>query len=254
MPSPVRRALTALALVGSFAAATAAQTPGSEVALATGRLRPGPQWTVLRAAELAAATRPNDPQAPLARTMLGAAIDGVRARDRTALHVLLHGAGPNDQLRLVNAYHVPGSMRASALRDPQAIDDLRRATEQRLAAEGTTVTYDGSSHPQLWPVDGLRLRFAVRAEALQWFVDYHTVPAGDAVQFFETLHFADDTAADGEIAALLRTFDGAREPTGAKLLPTILFGAVGGLCAGLALTFWRRKKAADAAGTPGRSR
>ena len=237
------RTLTAVVTFTLLAPVAAQQV---ELAGGTGRIAPGQEWTVLRQAELAAATRPTDPTGALPRAMLQGVVDELRTRARTADHVLLHAAGPADQLRMINCYHGDGSTTGAELRDPKAIEALRRAVEPNVATGGATATFGGHSHPDLWPTGSLSLRFDVQMQDQRWTLDYHVVPAGSSLQFFEVLHFPDDPAAVPAIEAVLRSFDGARDGRRSSLVTSALTGAlIGGL---LGVSAWSaRRRTAQAA-------
>jgi hypothetical protein len=178
----------------------------------TGAMTVPAGWTVLRATELAAPARATDPEAEPARTMLLTAIAQVQQQQRTAEHVICHmpGAAPGS-LRMVNAYSAAGRTTAEELVTAESAEAIRETLEPLLRSPGTTVTYAGHADAKLCPIGSLVLRFQLASADLRWELQHHVVPAGPRLQYFETLHSADDTEAPAAIAALLATFDGARE-------------------------------------------
>ena len=216
--------------------------PQDRVPLAggTGTLAAGAPWTVLREAEFNASERASDPRQEPARTVLAATVDALRTARRTAQHVVLHAPGTTGQLRLINCYHGSPSLRGSELRETAVIDQLRHVVEPKLQAEGVTVTYRGHAHPELFPVGCARLRFELRAAETRWTVDYHAVPAGEAMQFFETMYFGDDAGAEQAIETVLRTFDGARDPSRSSALGRMVRNGVIGMVAALVVFGLRR--------------
>ncbi|MBL8754101.1 MAG: hypothetical protein JNK15_12445 [Planctomycetes bacterium] len=216
----------------------------------TGHLRPGPEWVVLDATRLAQKERTDDPKPELARAMLGGVVEELRKRDRTGQHVVLHTTGANDRLRLINCYRADGSAKGSDLRGKTVIDAMKKAIEPTIAAEGATGTFVDHVHPDLFATGSVRLRFEVRLQDQRWFLDYHAVPAGPSLQFFEVLHFPDDPDAEGAIEAVLRSFDGARDGYRRSLLENAMYGgAIGGVLGGL--LWWRRRRKAASVPTPG---
>jgi uncharacterized MnhB-related membrane protein len=222
--------------LAAAAAAQRADLPGG-----TGHLAPGAEWTVLTAADLALAERPSDPKEEFAHTILRATVDTVRAKGRTADHVIVYSMGPRGALRLINCYHSDVRTTGAELHEPEVAESMRKALEPALAAEGVTVQYLGDDHPDLWGTGSLRLRFDVRAANVHHLLDYHAVPAGDALQFFEVLRMSDDADAEAAVGAVLRTFDGARDSRSRSLVNAAIASAVGGAIAGLVYWWMRRR-------------
>lgn len=228
----------------ALAALLAAATPAQQVAFPhrVGHLTPGPGWTVLGAADLAAAERASDPAAEPARGVLRAVIAELQSRQRAAEHVLLHAAGPHGALRLVNAYTAPVHATGAALREPAAAARMRQALEPELARGGAKVTFLGDDDPGLFRTGSTRLRFLQETAAGTFRLDHHAVPAGDRVVYFETIWTPGDAEAEAAIAAVVRTFDGARDSLADPMLRNLMLGAVLGGGAGVLMALWRRRR------------
>lgn len=203
------------------------------------QLRPG--WTPLTAPDLAADTRPSDPSEDPARTMLQGMVAALRAADRQRDNVLLHGPGTvAGTVRIVNAYCIEGRLPSSALRDPTAENEVRKSVEKTLVSPGVTVRYVGATQPRLFDIDIGAFTWALSFGDHACHVVLYLVPAGDRVQYFETSTFDVDPDGAGEIEALLRTFDGAREPWGSSIWRSALLGGLTGTLAGLVVMLLRR--------------
>lgn len=212
----------------------------------TGSLGALPGWTAV-----AGGGPPATPAAPALAEPARALLDGVfatlRERQREAEHVLVHAPGSRPgELRLVNCYSSPDPTRSQDLQDAAFVDRLRAALEQNLTSPGVTVKCLGSRQPGLFPVGSLALEFAVVADGLELRVEHHVVPAGDRTQNFETTWFPNDVDARGEIEAVLRTFDGAREGAPDHTLRNMLLGgAIGGILGVITARRRRRRQLAD---------
>lgn len=233
---------TLLAL-SALATALPSQKIAPQVALPqdTGTLSPPAAWTVLRAAELDAAERSTDPRDEPAKGLLRERIETLRQDQRTAEHVILHAAGEHGRLRLVDAYSAAGGTSAAALRGHEAAAQVRGNLEPALRAGSATVEFLGHDDPQLFATGSLRLRFRRTIGATSYLVHHHVVPAGDRTAYFEVAFFPDDAPADAEVAALLRTFDGARDGTDRTLRNMLLGGLLGG-ATGVMAAMWRRRR------------
>jgi hypothetical protein len=237
---PVHVAPLAIAL--AFLSVCTLRAQRVELAGKTGTLAPPAEWTVLTPAALAANERADDPQPEPARTIVRNLATALRTKGSTADHVLLHSLGKGGELRSINAYHGPVSATVAELRGDNFLAGLRGAFTDSLQSGGAKATFVATEFPTLWPTGSLRLRFAVRAGELEYTIDYHVVPAGTSLQFFEALHFATDADAPAAIDSVLRTFDGAKEPQRTNLLAAALLGACTGGTAGLVVWFLRRRK------------
>jgi hypothetical protein len=226
-----------------------ASLPAQQVSLPgrTGKLTPPGGWTVLSANELAAPSRAGDPAAEPARTMLTAMIGELQQRQRTAEHVVLHQLGTGDALRSINAWSIPGSATSSALQQADAVTQVREALTTAMAAGGAKVEFVGHDDPKLFGNGSLRLRFALQQGDRRWLLQHHVVPAGDRLQYFETVAMPGDGGADDAFAAVLRTFDGARDGTAPSTLTNMVLGGVCGGLAGIAAAMWRRRRLQRAA-------
>ncbi|HEX5053122.1 MAG TPA: hypothetical protein VFZ65_15210 [Planctomycetota bacterium] len=236
-PKPPRAGLLPL-LTASLLAQAPVPLPGG-----TGTLTPAPAWTVLHTAELAASGRDTDPTAEPGATLLRTAITEVQAQQRTEQHVFFHapGAVPGS-LRLVDAFSSAGGAGTDDLVTAARADTIRKVLEPTLAAPGAKVTYLGHADADLYHVPSLVLRFEVARGDVRWQLQHHVVPAGERVQYFETWHLAGDTDAPAAIAALLATFDGAREQPGDPILRNMLIGGGAGALAGVLTALWRRRR------------
>jgi hypothetical protein len=242
--APMRAIAVTFACLCSFVLLPAQQVqlPG-----ATGKLVPPAGWTVLQASELAAPSRANDPTAEPARTMLLAMVGELQTHQRTGEHVLLHQLGAGDALRSINAWSVPGSATTAALLQADAVTKVREAMLTSLAAAGAKVEFVGHDDPKLFGNGSLRLRFALQQGELRWLLQHHLVPAGERLQYFETLALPGDAGADDAFAAVLRTFDGAVDGTPPSTLTNMVLGGVCGGLAGIATALWRRRRLQRAA-------
>lgn len=133
-------------------------------------------------------------------------------------------------LRLLHAYSAEGPATAAGLQAETAVAAMQKALTTHLDGPDAKATFVAAEPVTLFAVGGVALRFArvIAGQAMQ-FVHY-AVPAGDRVQYFETLWSEGDTEAPAAFAAILRSFDGAREPAEDKTLQQMLLGGViGGL-------------------------
>ncbi len=236
------------ALTGTLLAAQQVVLPHD-----AGMLSPPAAWTVLRAAELDAAERITDPRDEPARGLLRDRIETLRKDQRTAEHVLLHATGEHGRLRLVDAYSAAGGTSAAALRGHEAAAQVRGNLEPALRAGGATIEFLGHDDPQVFATGSLRLRFRRTTGAASYFVHHHVVPAGDRTAYFEVAFFPDDAPAEAQVAALLRTFDGARDGADRTLRNMLLGGLLGG-ATGVMAAMWRRRRMQRALQSPDAAR
>jgi hypothetical protein len=225
-----------------------ASLPAQQVSLpgGTGKLTPPGGWTVLAANELAAPSRASDPTAEPARTMLQSMVGELQRQQRTGDHVVLHQAGAGDALRFVNAWSTADSATAAALQHDDAVAQIREVLTKAMAVGGASVEPLGHEDPKLFANGSLRLRFKLQQGNRQWLLQHHVVPAGERLQYFEAVTMPGDGEAEAAVAAVLRTFDGARDGTGG-MLGRMALGGVCGAMAGIAAALWRRRRLQQAA-------
>lgn len=217
-------------------------TVAQQIALpnGTGHLTPASSWVVLDADAIAAASRPNDPQAEPAKDLFLATIAALRQPERKGQHVLLHAAGDTPgSLRMVNAYAAKAAASSADLLAPATAAKMRDTLLESLRDGGNEVRFDGEDHPQLFAIGSLRLRFTLTNGDASRQLHYHAVPAGSHVQYFEAMLQPDDAGGEAAVAALLRTFDGARE--GSSLAGMVIGGITGALLGGL-MAIWSRNR------------
>lgn len=133
-------------------------------------------------------------------------------------------------LRLLHAYSAEGPATAAGLQTETAVAAMQKALATHLDGPDAKATFVAAEPVTLFAVGGIALRFTrvIAGQPLQ-FVHY-AVPAGDRVQYFETTWRESDTEAPAAFAAMLRSFDGAREPAEDRTLQHMLLGGViGGL-------------------------
>lgn len=206
----------------------------------TGHLTPGPGWTTLDAEALAAPSRPSDPSDEPAKALFQATLAALQQPERKGLHVLLHARGDTPgSLRLVNAYCARGAATSADLQSQAKRDEMRDTLLATLRTDGNEVRFDGADQPELFPVGSLRLRFTLTQGSAAHQLHYHVVPAGSFTQYFEAMLQPDDAGGEAAVAALLRTFDGAREGSS---LPGMLIGGLAGALAGVLAGLWRRNR------------
>ena len=231
-------------------AMASAQEPASAAAVAlphgAGNLLPSPSWTVLRAADLSLPSRPTDPTEDPARNVLVSTCTTLAARQRADEHVLLHQPGLRPtQLRLINAHSIEKRMTCRELLAPEGIATFRADFERGLASPDNTIEYVEERVVDLFAdVKCLSLTFKTTSGGDSWMLTYYFVPSGERLTYFETVHFPADLEARQEIEAVLRTFDGARDPGAAKnlLVNMTLAGITGGIAGALAGLLRRRRR------------
>jgi hypothetical protein len=247
---PRLRPILSLAALLCFAVGGTAQ---DRIALppGPGSLARMPGWTAIEGEALRAASRPTDPTDEVGHSFLLAILKALQNKQDGNQHVVLHSMGPRPgTFRLVNAYSTPGGTKSEVLQSSTELETAKKALGESLASPGVTVTFVASDTTALFAVGSLALHFELTGPNVHTFVDYYLVPAGDRVQFFETLRFADDVDARGEIESLLRTFDGAREDGADPILRGMLLGGAAGAAAGIfrAWIVSRRRRAQQAVG------
>ena len=229
----------AIALLTATGAAQRVVLPG-----ATGGITPAPGWTVLRKAELDAATRPTDPASEPGRTLLMAAIAELRQNNLTDEQILLHQQGSAaGQLRLVQAYSAEGGATTDELLTESAIQNVRDVLEPALATGGT-VAFVGSERLELLQPAAVRLAFTLDGGALQLQHDHVLIPAGERLQYFDCTFDRADVGAREALEALIGTFDGARE-VGSRSRG-LWIGGIAGALAGIVAALARSKRKARA--------
>lgn len=212
---------------------------------ATGTLAVLPGWNALAGADLkaaadAAAPTPT-PDADTGPALLHQTIATLRKEQRLDEHSLLHAGGtPGSTLRLVDAFSAEGSVRSSDLQTPAAIEAIRAALQTHLSSPGVTVQFLGHESPKLFATGSIALAFSLTSTLGTLRLVQHVVPAGERIQYFETTCFDNDVDAAGEFDAVLRTFDGAKEPDG-TLRNMLLGGALGGFF-GMLGARWRQRR------------
>lgn len=248
---PPFRPMPHASTLATFLFVTAALLPAQgKVALPhdTGNLTPAADWVVLQGDTLAATSRLTDPTDEPAHSILLAITQHLQQEKRTAEHVLLHqpGSAPG-QLRTINAYSAPVTATTAALQSDRAIDQMHRALEDALAGPGTKVVYHGGEKWEAFAVGGAVLSFELVVGDRTLVDKIHVVPAGEHLQYFEVQYDARDEAAPLAIAAVLATFDGAREKDSGLPWPMILGGIGGGIAGALAGRLRNKRRAAAAA-------
>ncbi len=209
----------------------------------TGTVRPDATWTVLKHDELLMESRPTDPTEEPARSILLEVTAALRSRQRTTEHVFLHqlGARPN-QLRGINAYSTSLRIAGTSLRDDVEIERMRGIFEDALRGPENEVAFVGHRHPDLFATTAvLALTYRVTARGSSWSVTYYFVPCGERLQYFEALHFPNDPEALPAIEAVLRTFDGAKDPGANNILWLMTIGGLTGGIAGALAALLRRR-------------
>lgn len=246
-----RVAVIALALVP---AEVAAQAPAAAVALpdGVGKLVPGSDWTVLRGEDLKKEARPTDPMEEPARGLLQSVCRTLVGRGRTEGHVLVHqpGATPT-QVRVINAYSEGVRIPAADLRAPESIAKFRADFEAALSTPDNTLAFLEERIVPLYPDLGvMSLTFRTTTGGDSWLLTYYFVPSGDRLTYFETVHFPADPEARDAIEAVLRTFDGAKDPGAANnlLMSMTLGGLTGGIAGALFAIVRRRRRLARQTG------
>ena len=236
---------------------TALSAPAQRVVLpdGTGAVSPTNAWTTLRTADLQKAERPGDPTAQSARKRLMATIAELRGAQRLAQHALFHSPGPNDGLRIVNAYSADTNVTAANLTTADNIRTMLRTLADQLGEGHATRSVEAiAGEPtELFAVPGVRMAYRVQDDGVTTLLDVYAVPAGSRLQYFESSYDQRDTGARAAAEQLLGTFDGATEadfdPTLGGMILGGLLGAACGIVAALLRRRWlmRRAQAGGAA-------
>ncbi|MBM4061130.1 MAG: hypothetical protein FJ265_08550 [Planctomycetes bacterium] len=209
----------------------------------TGTLALPPGWTALGGPDFASEHRAGDPAEEPAKSLLAAAIASVRQQRREQEHVLLHAAGSSPgRLRLVGAWSEHAQASSAALNSAEQLAEYRRTFTARLEQAGRQVEFLDGGPCELFAVRGIALRFGVTSAHLHWTETFHVVPAGERLQCFDTIADAADQDARPAIEAVLRTFDGAREPGADPLLRAMLIGGLAGALAGFLVARGRARR------------
>ena len=161
--------------------------------------------------------------------------DGAAADHRLCISIASGG------LRLLHAYSADGPATAAGLQAETAVAAMQTALTTHLAGAEAKATFVRAEPATPFTIGGIALHFTreIAGQPLQ-FVHY-AVPAGDRVQYFETTWSEADAEAPEAFAAILRSFDGAREPAEDRTLQHMLLGGViGGLLG--AMTARRRQQ------------
>jgi hypothetical protein len=240
-----------LATVAAISPAIA-QEPPSAVPLAEsiGNLHPGTDWTVLRGADLAAESRPTDPQEEPARSLLVSICKTLAERKRTDRHVLLHQLGMRPtQVRILNSYSEPIAMPAAELLSPESKAKFRDDFAKGLASPDAKLEVVDERTPELFATTKcLALGFRTTANGETFCLDYYFVPSGPRLAYFESVYLPGDAEARTAAEAVLRTFDGAVDPAEASsLLKSMTIGGITGAIAGIFAAMLRRRLQARAA-------
>ncbi|MCB9886104.1 MAG: hypothetical protein H6838_11470 [Planctomycetes bacterium] len=210
-----------------------------------GHLAPGPDWTVLTAADFAKESRATDPTEDPARKVVLSTCRTLIARQRAEEHVLLHQPGLRPtQVRLINVHSVELRMTSKELCDPKTIARFRGDFEQALAGPDNTIEFVEERIVDLFAdMKSLALTFRTTTGGDSWLLTYYYVPSGERLTYFETVHFPADLDARAQIEALLSTFDGALDPgAAANLLTSMTLGGITGGIAGALIALRRRRR------------
>lgn len=197
-------------LVLAFASVLPAQRlllPGG-----TGGIDPGPEWVVLRKAELEMATRATDPKSGHALELLNNIAIDTRAKGTVDRTLVLHSTDAGGHFRMVHCGSEGTSLPASELTRGNGRATVEKAITVGLAKVSPQSRFLGSDLPGLWPNGCLRLRFRLEREGGPWRQDLYVVPAGPMMQYFATYNLENDETGAEAIEKLLRTYDGARDP------------------------------------------
>lgn len=213
----------------------------------TGRVTIDDSWTVLRPAEIQAETRPSDPSAEPARSILLTTLDELRKHGQPAEHLIFQRTPSPGQLTLVNCYTGETSVKTADLLEEDAVEQMRT---KLLSDFGPDARMVDNARSDLWATGGLVMRFERTTNGVAWRHDVYLVPADKFLQYFEVVSTIDEPSSLPIVEAVLRSFDGAKE--GDTLQGMILGGAAGAVL-GILAARWlgRRRRAAQPAAGPG---
>ncbi|MCB9877607.1 MAG: hypothetical protein H6835_08420 [Planctomycetes bacterium] len=228
--------------------ATAPPANGTQLWLphSTGRVTIDASWTVLRPADIEAATRPSDPSAEPAHTILLTTLDELREHGQPAEHLILQRTPAPGQLQLINCYASETAVKTADLLDERAVEQMRT---KLLADFGEGARVVDNARTELFATGGLLMRYERTRGAITWRHDFYLVPAEKHLQYFEVVSTADEPNAQPIVEAVLRSFDGAKE---GDTLQGMILGGVAGAIGGALVATWlgrRRRAALAAAGT-----
>lgn len=213
----------------------------------TGRVTIDDSWTVLRPADIQAATRPSDPSAEPARAILLATLEDLRKHGQPAEHLIFQRTVAPGQLTLVNCYAGETAVKTADLLDEDAVEQMRSKLLDDFGKEpGNEARMVDNARSELWTTGGLVMRFERTTNGVAWRHDVYLVPADKFLQYFEVTSTIDEPSSQPIVEAVLRSFDGAKE--GATLQNMIL-GGIAGAALGIFAARWlgRRRRAAHAA-------
>lgn len=230
-------ALAALLLpaVPAQAPPSANEPPAIALPEATGSLHPTAAWSIR-----APNRTPADDEATDLHPQLRAILAELRNRDDGGAHLLLHQSGSApDSIRIVHAYSDAVGTDVDALFDASATAKMQAAL---LDAFGAGTRFVAQQRLDLFTIDSLcmRLRRTAPDGGSATDIDVHVVPAGDRLQYFETHAASDDDGAKAAFAALLGSFDGAREHK--SMTQAAIVGGLGGAIAGMLAAMLRRRR------------
>lgn len=227
--------LTAFILLGQLSA------QGITLPSSSGQIHPGSDWTILQAAELDATDRATDPTGTTSGALLKDLVTELQSTERTSDHIILHQTGANDDsLRVINSYLAPVRASSSELLSKASVEQLRDALASALSTPEITVICTGVETSQLWSVPSLLLYFQHENAGSSWRMEVYVVPEKNLLRYFECQYFADDLSARQNIEEVLRTFDGAAEPT--NQTSNLVIAGIAGAVAGVLTALFRRRR------------
>lgn len=228
-------ALAALLVGGSVAAQEI------ELPFASGKITVPDGWTVLGAKELGEQTRASDPADGTAKMQLLGLVEDLRANNRADQHLILHRAGDKlEQLQMINCYSSDDAPSSEELIADEAASKMSQALATAIGGQDLAITCTGYEVSEMFAIKSLWMHFAMAEPTSMWRMDVLAVPSGDRLQYFESQYLADDTQAIANIDAVLRTFDGAKEPD--TRVSNLLIGGLAGATAGILTALFRRRR------------
>ena len=227
----------------SFLLSNSATGQQVELPSGTGTITVPDGWTVLQTAELDADSRASDPPLGTYETQLLGLISDLRANNRADQHVVLHRSGSNEsQLQMINCYSADQAVTSSELTQEANIDKLSEALANAIGGADLVIKCIDRGVSELFAIKSLRMQFALDDADNNWRMDVLVVPSGDRLQYFESQYLADDPTAIRNIEAVLRTYDGAKEPN-ASVSNLLIVGLAGAVCGTLTAVLRRRRHA-----------
>lgn len=212
-----------------------------ELPFGTGNLSVPAGWAVLGSQELGAETRESDPSDGVSSQQLLGLIEDLRANKRADQHVVLHrSSGSEDRLQMINCYSSDNSPTSAELTDEAAADKMCSALAKAIGGPDLLIDCTGHEVCDLFAIKGLRMHFAIKDSDSKWRMDVLAIPSGDRLQYFESQYLADDGQALGDIEAVLKSYDGAREP-GSRVSNLLIVGLAGAVCGTLTAVLRRRR-------------